>query len=64
MKLNEYTVKPELSARARTFVDSYAGEIVPEDIKAEIIKYVKDITPLIDKGNTDMIKDFEQVFKK
>lgn len=62
--LQENTKKPVLSTKARSFVDSYDGSNVPEDIKLEITKYIKDITPFIEKDYFEMVKDFEKVFYK
>ena len=59
--LNEYSKKPVLSTKAAQFVNTYKGGEVPPEIRAELIKYVQDMQPIIEKSHTAMLDDFDRI---
>ena len=64
-KINEYKTQPVLSDRARNFIyNTDSGANIPDDIRAELEKYVKDIQPFVDNARLDLVKQFKRVFNK
>ena len=63
-KLNEYKVNPELSPEAWEFIKNYTGGEVPPKLRAEMIKYVQDMQPIIDKSHADMLADFDRILNQ
>ena len=62
--INEYIKKPALSSEAQSFVDTYTGGNVPPEIRAELIKYVQDMQPIIEKSHAAMLADFDRILSQ
>jgi hypothetical protein len=64
-KINEYKTQPVLSERASNFIyNTDSGDNVPDDIRAELEKYVKDMEPFADNARLELVNQFKRVFNK
>lgn len=64
-ELNEYKQKPILSKVAQEFVSTYkASSPVPPEIRAELEKYVIDMTPFANSAYEKIKLRFEKIFNK
>lgn len=63
-KLNEYIEKPTLSPEAWAFIEAYNGGEVPPELRAEMIRYVQDMQPVIDNSLAAMLADFDRILSQ
>ena len=63
-RINELKQRPVLSVGSANFLKNFSGGIIPDDIRQELERYVRDIQPFIDRNEKEMIEHFHSVFKK
>lgn len=63
-RINEYKQKPTLPDHVVTFIENYKGGMIPDDIRTDLEKYVKDITPFVNQAGVNLNNQFEKVFNK